>query len=121
MATKATLYIEPLQGLSGGKYIIFKGQIDESNLEQIKEQVDPIIEEPDLRFMIFNFKDLEFINSRVIGYLLVLFTQMTEKEHQLMIVEANENIMEILNLVGLTSLIGHYSTLAEAIELIRAG
>jgi hypothetical protein len=36
-----------------------------------------------------------------------------------MIVEANEGIMDILSLVGLTTIIDYYPTLEEAIEVVK--
>lgn len=118
MTTQVTLTIQPVENNAAFRLIALRGQIDESNLAELKDSVDPLIEDASVEALLFHFQDLEFINSRVIGYFLSLYSKMNEMEKSLAIVEANPNIMEILSLVGLTTLINHYDTLAEALEAL---
>lgn len=101
------------------RLVTLQGQIDESNLNVLEGHLNPLVGHEEVRVLIFNFKDLEFINSRVIGYLLSVYSSMAENDKRMAIVESNDQIMSILSLVGLTTLIGHYGTLNEALELLE--
>ena len=101
------------------RLVTLKGQIDESNLHFLEGHLNPLVAHDDVKVLIFNFKDLEFINSRVIGYLLSVYSTMAERDKRMAIVESNDQIMSILSLVGLTTLIGHYGNLPEALEVME--
>lgn len=118
MNTQVLLQITLVDEKPGFRLVALKGQIDESNLAEVRDHIDPLVEDETVEAILFHFQDLEFINSRVIGYFLSLYQKMNEVEKNLAIVEANNNIMEILSLVGLTTLINHYETLAEALEAL---
>jgi len=99
---------------------IFTGQVDESNLEQVKVKLDPLLLEDSVTYIILNFSQLTFINSKVIGYLTGLYSRLAESKKKLLFVECNESILDILTLVGLTRIIPNYPTLEEAVELVQS-
>lgn len=101
------------------RLVTLRGQVDESNLHLLEGQLNPLVSHDEVKILIFNFRDLEFINSRVIGYLLSVYSAMAEKDKRMAIVESNDQIMSILSLVGLTTLIGHYGNLPEALEVLE--
>lgn len=101
------------------RLVTLAGQVDESNLHMVEEHLSPLVAHEDIRVLVFNFRDLEFINSRVIGYLLSVYSSMAEADKRMAIVESNDQIMSILSLVGLTTLIGHYGNLPEALEVLE--
>lgn len=110
---------DTLDGKPHIQLVTVKGQIDESNLSVLEDYLNPIIVNDTMQVLIFNFKELEFINSRVIGYLLTVYSSMAEADKRLAIVESNDQIMSILSLVGLTTLISHYGRLDEALEVME--
>ncbi len=118
MATQVRIEIEPIKDLTHAVQITLVGQIDESNLSNLKEYLEPLLKEGEVKFFIFNFRGLEFINSRVIGFFLSLYSALTDEGKTMAIIQSNENIFTILSLVGLTTLIGHYDTLDEALEVL---
>lgn len=110
--------MDPIKDMPQALQVTLVGQIDESNLSDLKEYMEPLLREGDVTVFIFNFKGLEFINSRVIGYLLSLYSALTDEGKTMAIIEASDNIFSILSLVGLTTLIGHYGSLDEALEVM---
>ncbi len=92
------------------------GQIDETNLENLSTAVDKLIGS-DAGHLVFNLRELEFINSKVIGYLAATRGQLSEGNQKMIFIEANSNIFDILELVGLTQII---PTLESEAHLIRA-
>lgn len=120
MPARVQIQVTPTKRNPQIKHVVITGQIDESNLVQVQDHLNPLLKEKDLKGLIFNFKGLEFINSRVIGYLLSVYSDLSEREKVMSIVESNEHIYEILSLVGLTTLVNHYDSFEEALEVLES-
>ncbi len=98
------------------KVIYLSGEIDESNLGEFKKEFAPLLEEEEVETYIMHIRDLQFINSMVIGYFAGMYSELREKNKKLMLAEGNEHILDILTLVGFTNLVEHHESLKEAIE-----
>lgn len=97
------------------KIIKFSGQLDESNVDENAKKIYKLIEQsPDNLFLIFDLAELEYMNSKSIGYLTDWYGRITGKKGKVAIARARENILDILQVVGLTQLIHCYPTLEEA-------
>lgn len=122
--TEANITVEDL--VSGKpdqkvKLITFSGQLDESNVDEESKTIYALIDAtPQGLSMIFNFKDLDYMNSKAIGYLTDWYTKLSEKKGKIVIAQAKDNILDILNVVGLTQLIPCVGTFEEAkIEIAK--
>jgi anti-anti-sigma factor len=116
--TQATITIEDipasLQG-TAAKLIKFVGQLDESNVDEKAKLIYAVIEQaPKNLFLLFDFEGLEYMNSKSIGYLTDWYGKVTEGGGKIVISKAKSNILDILQVVGLTQLINCYPTLDEA-------
>ncbi len=116
MSTLVTLDFLKLSEYPQFQIIKFKGQIDESNLKEVTEQIDPYAENSEIQVLIFDLTDLEFLNSKVIGYIADLHSRLDAKERKLVIAGASNDVTDILELVGLTSLVTCYSDIDSAIQ-----
>lgn len=97
------------------KLVKFAGQLDESNVdEKAKGIYDLINATPQGLFLIFDFEKLEYMNSKSIGYLTDWYTKLNEKKGGIIIANARPNIVDILQVVGLTQLIKCVGTVEEA-------
>lgn len=97
------------------KLLKFAGQLDESNVdEKAKEIYDIIGTVPQGLFLIFDFEKLEYMNSKSIGYLTDWYTKLNEKKGGIIVANAKPNILDILQVVGLTQLINCVGTVDEA-------
>ena len=97
------------------KLIRVSGQLDESNVDEKAKQIyDVIAAEPQGLFLIMDFSDLEYMNSKSIGYLTDWYTKLSEKKGGIIITQARPNILDILQVVGLTQLITCTATIDEA-------
>lgn len=97
------------------KLLKFTGQLDESNVdEKAKEIYDFINATPQGLFLIFDFEKLEYMNSKSIGYLTDWYTKLTERQGGIIVANARPNILDILQVVGLTQLIPCVPTIDEA-------
>lgn len=121
---QVTITIEDLPSAAAGKtikLIKFVGQLDESNVDEKAKMIYEVINANAQGLnLIFDFEGLEYMNSKSIGYLTDWYTKLSEKQGAIIIAKARPNIIDILQVVGITQLIKTVGTLDEAkLELAK--
>jgi stage II sporulation protein AA (anti-sigma F factor antagonist) len=97
------------------KQISFKGQLDETNVDEKAKLIYAIIEKtPQNLHLVMDFANLEYMNSKSIGYLTDWYGKVSEGGGKIAIAGARPNILDILEVVGLTQLINCYPSVDEA-------
>ena len=110
--TEAVITIEDVQDM---KVVHISGQLDESNIDEKIKEVYKIIEEvPQGLKLVFDLANLDYMNSKSIGYMTDLYGKISESGGKVAISSAKPNILDILQVVGLTQLIQAFDTLDEA-------
>ena len=116
--TQANITIEDIPVSTEGivaKLIKFQGQLDESNVDEKAKIIYELIEQnPQKLYLLFDFEELEYMNSKSIGYLTDWYGKVTEGGGKICIAKTRSNILDILQVVGLTQLINCYATIDEA-------
>lgn len=116
--TTVQITIEDLSGAPQGKVlklIRIVGQLDESNVDEQAKTIYQLLESGIQGLnLIFDFSGLEYMNSKSIGYLTDWYSKVSTTGGKVVIASARENILDILQVVGLTQLIPAYATLEEA-------
>ncbi len=116
--TEASITIENLEDEKSNsltKIIHISGQLDESNIDEKIQPIYKLLEENQKGLnIIFNLENLEYMNSKSIGYLTDIYGKITENKGQTIICNAKPNITDILQVVGLTQLIKTVNSLEEA-------
>jgi anti-anti-sigma factor len=103
------------------KLVTFNGQLDETNVDEKAKTIYALIEQtPKNLNLLFDLENLVYMNSKGIGYLTDWYGKITEGGGKLIIAKARPNILDILDVVGLTQLIKCYSTVDEAKLAIAA-
>ncbi|MBI5422392.1 STAS domain-containing protein [Candidatus Peregrinibacteria bacterium] len=92
-----------------------EGEMDEPSLQGIKLNIDPILNDSTIKFVLFDLKDLLYMNSKGIGYLVAVHTHLAKDQRKLILCSAQEAVMDVMSLVGLTTIIPHHETLEEAL------
>lgn len=100
--------------------LLLDGQIDESNLSDFENIVSATINEVK-EFFVFDLENLEFINSKVIGFLAATHAKLTELNKKMIFTKANQQILDIIELVGLTQIVPTFESEEEMIAAIKAG
>lgn len=107
--TEVNITINDIQSNNPGltlKSVVIQGQLDESNVdEKIKDVYKVIESNPKNLGLIFDFEGLEYMNSKSIGYLTDLYGKISENGGGVAVAKARPNILDILQVVGLTQLI----------------
>lgn len=112
MITEANITIEDL---SGTKVAHISGQLDESNVDEKIQEIYKLVEaNPKNLHLIYDLEKLEYMNSKSIGYITDLYSKISENGGQVAIAHTKPNILDILQVVGLTQLIKCFDSLDEA-------
>jgi len=91
------------------------GQLDESNVDEKVQDLYKIVEEePKGLKLVLDLAQLEYMNSKSIGYITDLYGKITESGGKVAIAQSQPNILDILQVVGLTQLIENFDTLEGA-------
>jgi len=97
------------------KIVHIAGQLDESNVdEKIKEIYSAMEANPQNLNLIFDLENLEYMNSKSIGYLTDIYGKLTETGGKMTIAKAKSNIADILQVVGLTQLVQIFDSIDAA-------
>lgn len=116
--TESNITIEEIPVSSGNvvaRLVKFQGQLDESNVDEKAKILYNLLEQfPQNLYLLFDFEELEYMNSKSIGYLTDWYGKVTEGGGKIVIAKTRSNILDILQVVGLTQLINCYPTLDEA-------
>ncbi len=102
------------------KVVSLVGEMDESSLETIKPQIDTLLADVNIKFVILDLRQLEFINSKGIGYLVSVHTHLSKDQRELILAGASEAVMDVISLVGLTSIVKYFVTMEEAFAGLSA-
>ena len=116
--TQVQITIEDLAGAAEGqaiKVVHVVGQLDETNVDEEAKKIYALLESvPQGLRLVFDFSGLEYMNSKSIGYLTDWYSKISGSGGMVAIAGARDNIVDILQVVGLTQLINTYPTLEEA-------
>jgi anti-anti-sigma factor len=116
--TEVNIIVEDIPAQKEGqiaKQIKFQGQLDESNVDEKAKIIYAEIEKvPQHLLLLLDFEQLEYMNSKSIGYLTDWYGKISEGGGKVVIAKAKSNILDILEVVGLTQLINCYPTTEEA-------
>jgi anti-anti-sigma factor len=116
--TPVQITIEDVQGAPAGKVVKLVhivGQLDESNVDEQAKLIYQILEaNPQGLSLVFDIAGLEYMNSKSIGYLTDWYSKVSAGAGRVVLASPRENILDILQVVGLTQLVNTYPSLDEA-------
>lgn len=105
-------------GANNYEIIEFKGEMDKSNIAQIRAGLDEYLLNYAKDFLILDLKDLDFINSEGVGYLVADYYRLLKKAKKMCIAGTKQQVMDVFNLVGLPKLIPCYPTVGECVTAL---
>jgi stage II sporulation protein AA (anti-sigma F factor antagonist) len=98
----------------GVKIVSLAGEIDESNQASLEQLMTSLIEDESVQNIVIDVEKLDYINSGVIGLFATFHGQFTETGKSFVFSQANEHIFDIIDLVGLTSVVECFETIEDA-------
>ncbi len=115
MVTIAKITVDSVPDNPSVKVVNVSGEIDESNLLDFEQVVNPLVSDLNNKVLIFNLNSLKFISSKVIGQFASIYTTLTHSQRQLTLTNLNQDIIDIFTLVGLNQMIPEYPNLEDAL------
>ncbi|MBI4975228.1 STAS domain-containing protein [Candidatus Peregrinibacteria bacterium] len=97
--------IEPSGADSNYQVIKFDGELDKAGHTEIKEELDKIVLEFPKKTLVFDFKNLKFINSEGIGYLMEIHSHLVKTDKKLVIIGVNSHVNDVFKAIGITQLV----------------
>mgnify|MGYP004591965103 CR=1 FL=1 len=95
------------------------GELDHHSADVVKEKADMLIDQKDMRHIIFDFKHINFMDSSGIGFVMGRYRKVQEKGGQAVIVGANAYVDRIFQMSGIYQIIGKCRDMDEAVGLIE--
>ncbi|MBI2634684.1 anti-sigma factor antagonist [Candidatus Peregrinibacteria bacterium] len=95
------------------------GQLDESNIDEKIQTLYKLLEDnPQGLNLILDMENLDYMNSKSIGYLTDIYGKVAQNGGQVLIAKTKPNIADILQVVGLTQLIKTFNSVEEAVASV---
>jgi anti-anti-sigma factor len=117
METQIQLTCEEIPGKADARIVRFIGDLDATNVDMITEQIFNYFGDGFVK-IVADFKQLRYVNSTGLGVLLHFNKSAKEKDGCFKIVNLNEDVYEIIEIIGAASLLDIYDEMDEAIAAL---
>ena len=114
MATEINIRTEEIEGSADKRLMIFEGSLDATNIESVAQQVQDILSSG-VKNIIADFNKLRYLNSTALGHIINFNKQAKNQGGAFVLVNVNENVYEIFDIVGATSILSFYDSAEQAI------
>lgn len=94
----------------------FTGELDETNADKTFTSVYEQIGDFSDKNILFNLAGLKYLNSKSIWYIADVFSNLEENDGEMYISNCDEGVKDVLELVGITTIIPTVETEKEAIS-----
>ena len=94
----------------------FNWELDETNTDKVFSDIHKEISVSEKTYVIFDFTNLKYLNSKAIWYVADSFSVLQDKWGQLVICGMNDSVVMVADIVWLQSIVKTYNTLDEAIN-----
>lgn len=114
MESHIELQCEEIKGRRNAQLIRFIGDLDATNVETVLEKIVNFFNDGKI-YLVVDFAKLRYVNSTGLGILLHLSKSAKEKSGCFKIAKVSENVFEIIEIIGATSLLEIYDSVDEAL------
>jgi len=118
MESQIQLQYEDVAAKPNAKKVCFVGDLDATNVETVLEKVCNLLAEGYIH-IVADFSKLRYVNSTGLGILLHFSKSAKEKGGSFKIARINENVYEIIEIIGATALLEIYDDVEDAVASLR--
>lgn len=96
-----------LQSIRDGDSVIVRltGELDHCCAQRVRRELDSLIAEPSVRWLVLDFSRLQFMDSSGIGVILGRYRQLRDRGGHVGIIHMNPQIQRIFRMSGLDRVI----------------
>lgn len=91
-------------------------ELDHHIANEVRDEIDDILISKSVKNIIFNFKNINFMDSSGIGVIIGRYKKISSEGGRVTVVSANDRIKKIFNLSGMNKIIGVYDTYEEVVS-----
>ena len=92
------------------------GELDQHNASYLREQTDLKITHSNIKNLVFDFTNLDFMDSSGIGVIIGRYKLMRTMGGKVQIVVKKQSVKKILELSGVRKIVGIYENLSDAVK-----
>lgn len=85
-------------------YIRLIGELDQNSVESLRVRISELIDKYMIKYLVFNFKKLEFMDSSGVGFIIGRFKRIRQNNGEVILCSLNDNIRRIVMLSGLAKI-----------------
>ena len=82
-------------------YIRFDGELDQKNVEGLRFKIIELIEKYHIKYLVFNFEKLKFMDSSGIGFIIGRYNYLKKINGAVILCSMNDQIRRLVMLSGL--------------------
>ena len=97
-------------------YIEFFGDIDDSICPYYKEHIGELIRTNKNKDLVFDFKNVTFIDSSGIGFILARYNQLKTYKKKVYVTNTSEHIDKLFRISGIYTIINEYQKSKEEVK-----
>lgn len=97
----------------------FTGELDETNADKTFTSINNEIGDFSGRKLVLNLSGLKYLNSKSIGYIADIFSNIEDGEGQMYISNCDDGVKDVLELVGITTIVPTVDTIEEALAALN--
>ena len=97
----------------------FSGELDETNADKTFTSIYEEIGDFSWKKILFHLGNLKYLNSKSIGYIADVFSNIEDNEGKMYISNCDEGVKDVLELVGITTIIPTVDDEKEAISAMQ--
>lgn len=94
--------------IPGYTYIEFYGDIDDTVCPKYKKEISDLIDENKNNDVVFDFKEVTFIDSSGIGLILGRYNQLKNSQRKLYVSQTNSQIKKLFKISGIYTIINEF-------------
>lgn len=91
-------------------------ELDHHIANEVREELDAIIAQNNIKNIVFDFKNMSFMDSSGIGVVIGRYRKISAEGGKVAVVNSNEKIRKIFELAGMNKIIAIHNTYEDAVS-----
>jgi anti-anti-sigma factor len=113
MEPSLKIVLQSVESNQNYQVVKFIGSLDKAGYADVIDELNKTIEQFNLKFLIFDFADLKFINSEGIGYLMEVHAHLAQRDRKLVLISPNSHVDDVFKAIGIHEIVSVYADLLE--------
>ena len=91
-------------------------ELDHHIANEVREEIDYVIQDKQIKNIVFDFKNMNFMDSSGIGVVIGRYKKISSEGGKVAVINLNSRVKKVFDLSGMNKIIKVYSTYEEALS-----